>query len=150
MASGNRSIPPCPDPGNYVLVRTKEGTFWRRKRGTVKNAPVNVVLRKNNKGYKVLMPAVSRMLTLLKPYTAELSMGRITARWTGKLLKPFNETGKICLPVLIGNDLQPEYPFDSICHLPMEVMTSKQLLNIRLKTAKTIIKCKNILVNGEW
>lgn len=93
------------------------------------------------------MPAVPAMLTLLKPFTAELSMGRITARCTGKLMKPFTETGKIYFPALNGTDLQPEYLSDSLCHLPLEITTTKQLLNIRLFTVKTIIKFKNNLVS---
>ena len=40
LYTGGRK-PPNPDPGNYVWIKTKDGAYWRLKRGTLKKAKMN-------------------------------------------------------------------------------------------------------------
>jgi hypothetical protein len=94
MSSKNKKpLPPCPDPDKYILVTTKEGRFWRRKRGTVKPAILNTVFEKNVQNSKVASPAARRIVQKLQPYLFDLSTGRLIARIAGALIKSINEKG---------------------------------------------------------
>src|SRR6476620_8534868 len=62
-----RSLPPCPDPDMSVLVETKEGVYWRRKRSKERSA-TNKVLQANESLMKRCSPAAKKVLTALAPY----------------------------------------------------------------------------------
>jgi hypothetical protein len=143
-------MPPNPDPELYILVKTKEGAFWRRKRGTVTKATVNKTLSSNNDAYKVLMPAASAILRRLAPYTRSLTMGRVTIKIAGKLLKPFLETKKIKLGMLKGFDFQPEFPLDRILEADYAINTEGKRIIIRIDLEKGTVKPQNNLVTDYY
>lgn len=87
-------LPPCPDPDKYILVNTKEGPHWRKKRGTVKEAKLNTVFAKNVSNSKVASPAAKRIVQKLRPFMQELNTGRLTAKVAGALIQAINEHGK--------------------------------------------------------
>jgi hypothetical protein len=87
------NLPPCPDPEKYILVKTKEGVFWRRKRGTVKPATLNDAFAQNVINSQVASPAAKRIITKLHPFLYELDTGRLTARLAGRLIKTINQKG---------------------------------------------------------
>ena len=46
---GLDSIPPPPSPtGQYVWVKTKEGSFWRKKRGSYRPAVLNEAFQRSS------------------------------------------------------------------------------------------------------
>ncbi len=71
----DRNIPPCPLPGAYILIETKEGVFWRKKRGLGKPAVLNDVLQANVDKMKISSPAAKRILTALRPFTLSYIAG---------------------------------------------------------------------------
>lgn len=89
-----RSPGPCPDPEKYILVRTKEGDFWRRKRGTLKYARLNASFRKNVMSNKVASPAAKRVIQELRPFLRDLQTGRLQVRLTGAFIKAITEKGR--------------------------------------------------------
>lgn len=103
------NIPFCPDPQNYVLVTTREGSYWRKKRA--KNVPLNSGLSRNAEASKVVFPAASALLNKLIPCTRHMVMGRITLRLAQKLAPVFKETGALDFRNLPEFEFQPNYPF---------------------------------------
>ena len=118
MAAANRKgtkhLPPCPDPERYVRVDTREGSYWRRKRGTVKPALLNERFAANNRAYKVLMPAAARVVHHLEPYTRGLRPGRITARIAALWLPDYLSSGRISFTALEKLEFQPESPTEKL------------------------------------
>jgi hypothetical protein len=107
MSSKNsKPLPPCPDPEKYILVRTKEGEFWRKKRGTEKPARLNAVFAKNVANSKVASPAAKRIVQKLRPYLRELNTGRLTAKLAGALMKAINVNGEPDFSFLQGFEFQ--------------------------------------------
>ena len=143
-------IPPCPDPALYILVRTREGVHWRRKRGTVKTARVNTVLAANNAAHKILMPAASRIVKLLEPFTRQLDKGRITIRLASALLKPYLEKPKINYSALNEMAFQPAYPFDRLFLTSYEVRTGGKQLRLHIDIYKGCVKAQNKLVTDYY
>ena len=85
---------PCPDPDKFILVTTREGKHWRRKRGTVKKAKTNKVLSRNAMLTAPTNEAASRFLRLLHPYVFSLDKGRLHAKLAGRLKKMHQCAGK--------------------------------------------------------
>jgi hypothetical protein len=141
-----RHLPPCPDPATYILVKTKEGNFWRRKRGTVTKAALNTAFKANSRAQQVVMPAASRILRKLEPHTRSLSMGRITIKMAGKLLKKYKEKGYIHFAALEGMELQEEYPLDRLLQADYSIKEKNGELIITIDLKKGMVKPQNALV----
>jgi hypothetical protein len=99
-------LPPCPDPDKYILVKTKEGYYWRRRRGTLRPARLNAVFANNVHNSKVAAPAARRIVQKLQPFLADLDTGRLTARIIGALIKSMNDGGFPDYRYLAQADLQ--------------------------------------------
>jgi hypothetical protein len=99
-------LPPCPDPEKYILVKAKEGPYWRRKRGTVKPARLNRVFAQNVINNKVASPAAKRIIQKLRPWLQDLNTGRLTARLAGQLIKTLNQQGCLDFSLLKGFEFQ--------------------------------------------
>jgi hypothetical protein len=105
-AKKRKPLPPCPDPDKYILVNSKEGPHWRKKRGTVTTARLNTVFEKNVDNSKVASPAAKRIVQKLRPFIQELNTGRLTAKLAGALIKAINEYGEPDFFFLNGFEFQ--------------------------------------------
>ena len=114
--------PPCPDPDNYIWVETKEGSFWRKKRGTVKKATLNLRYQQSNDHMKISSPAANRIVRALRPYLTGLDVGRLSARITGKLTQSLNETNSLAFTNFAGLGIQKTPPLDSLLKAPFEIL----------------------------
>jgi hypothetical protein len=103
-----------PDPDKYILVVTKEGKYWRRKRGTVSAAKLNEACRQNAELMKLTAPAEKRIRTKLFNYTRNLITGRTGAKVSAALRKQLKATGKAGIACMKGMDLQPEHPIGEL------------------------------------
>lgn len=139
-------LPPCPDPERYVRVDTREGSFWRRKRGTVKTAALNGQLLANRNAMMVLMPVASRLLRYLEPYTRELRKGRITLRTARHWLPGYKKEGRARYRALEGLDLQPDAPLDHLLTAPCTVSEAGTVLRLGIALEKISPKAQNNLV----
>jgi hypothetical protein len=123
-----RSLPPCPDPDQYILVESKEGFFWRRKRGQKTRASKNAVLQANEDLMKICSPAASRILTALQPYRLGFEAWRVQAHFTS----------------LIRKGMKGRY-FSSVCLKGAEMQKSYHL-NHLLKSAVTVTQAGYLVV----
>jgi hypothetical protein len=99
-----------PDP-NFIWVQTKEGGFYRRKRGTVKEATLNTKLKEYQKAFSKISPVASRLKAWLEPYTYRLETGRLQGKLTAALVKSFLESGETQFTYLKDFEFQKEFPF---------------------------------------
>jgi hypothetical protein len=151
MAKGKqrsmKNIPPHPNDAAYILVTTKEGTFWRRKRGSVKPAPVNAVLARNAEASKVAGPAAKRVVDKLQPFLKGLWPGRLTVRVIGALRKAINQNGKVDFTFLEGMELLPDYPLNKLLASPYKIEIADHSLRVVIPIEKGGIKQHNNLVS---
>lgn len=133
MSYKHKPKTPCPDPEKYILVQTKEGAFWRRKRGTVTRAALNLVFTKNVSNSKVASPAAKRIVQKLRPFLRGLDAGRLTARLAGALIKTMNAKGQIDFSLLKGFEIQKHPPLDSL--LKAQIHITRQSDEIKITFA---------------
>jgi hypothetical protein len=105
-----KPLPPCPDPALYQLIKTKEGSFWRRKRGTVNPVKLNKAFAANAKAMKIASPAAAGIVNSLYTYMKGLTSGRLNSRICAGLLKHYSKTKQLSFAPLINMDIQPQYP----------------------------------------
>ncbi len=138
--------PPSPDPGNYIWVMTKEGGFWRKKRGIVKKAKLNAAYNESRKNTKICSPAASRIVRKLRPYMDGLQPGRITVRICGKLRMALNESGRLGLGCLEGFDLQPDHPIGNLLQAQVHIEQTPDELILQIPITGYTVKKLNTLV----
>ena len=115
-----RSLPPCPDPDHYVLVETKEGCYWRRKRNKKTPTANNAVFQANEAAVKLCSPAASRLLTALLPYRFGFENWRVHVHFT-TLLRKGMKGRYVSYACLKGAELQKAYKLDHLLHSPVTV-----------------------------
>jgi len=115
MAKRKRKPDPIvPFSEEYIWVKTRESSFWRRKRGTVRPATLNKSFQENVSHAKVAGPAAVRLLGKLHPYMLKMAPGRITLRICNLFIKTLNQKGKMDFSLFRGLDLQEKYPIDKL------------------------------------
>lgn len=148
MFFSNKNIPPCPDPDKYVLVVTKEGSFWRRKRGSVRRAALNEKLKGVADAMKVCSPAARRIAAKLRLFTNRLETGRLHSRIYGRLIKQFSKDGVAGLSCLEGMELQPRFPLEGLLKGEYTITVKDGLLKLHVPIRDHTIKRNSQLVSG--
>lgn len=137
-------LPPCPDPEQYILVKTKEGDFWRRKRQ--KQSPVNRSLSANVSATEIVSPAVKRIRNKLEEYTRKLDTGRLHGRLTGLLNKTYKTKGFIDYSALKGFEFQPDHPLARLLLTRFIVNTGSEFTELLIPVTSGVLKKQNDLV----
>lgn len=136
-----RPTTPCPDPELYIFVRTKNGAFWRRKRGTVKPVQLNEDFQRNAEATFITSPAAKRIVKALEPYLrGPLQKGYLLARLSGQLKKVLNEKGHIDFTYLAGFDFQPDWPLERRLLNDYKLKQNGSLLEIHLDIDEYLLK----------
>jgi len=115
-----RSLPPCPDPDQYVLVESKEGLYWRRKPGKKSQLTKNAAFQANEDAMKICSPAASRLLTALLPYREGFEKWRVQAHFT-TLLRRGLKGRYFSYNCLKGAELQKSYRLDHLLKSSVDV-----------------------------
>jgi hypothetical protein len=142
--------PPNPDPENCVWVTTREGGYWKRKRGTVKKAKLNRAFKEGVDLMKLSAPATSRILLKLKPYMSGLHLGRINASISGRLRRELKNTGKLNLSCLKGLDLQQQHPLEKLLETAIKIQRTEHELTVSIPVAEHTVKRINTLVTNYY
>jgi hypothetical protein len=143
----NEHQPNGPDPGKYVLVVTKEGQYWRRKRGSSKKAVLNEAFQHHVGLVKITAPAAKRIVTKLRYYTERLETGRLTLKIAGLLRRQMKENGDASILCLKDLDLQPYYPIHQLLQSNYPVTVHNGLLEVAIDINYYTIKKHNGLVS---
>jgi hypothetical protein len=142
--------PPNPDPGRYVWIKTKNGGYWRLKRGTIKEAKPNRAFQESGGRMKESAPATSRILKKLKPFMKGLDIGRLNAHISGLLRTSITETGKLSLACLNKLDFQRDHPIGRLLGVdPKTEITTHEFI-LSLLIIDNTIKWRNTLVTNYY
>lgn len=121
MPKKNNYLPdPKANPETYILVRSKYGWFYRRKRGTKTKAALNATLQANKERQAVLVACASRFYRLLAACGAGFKEGGLWSKVNELFWKsPTNEFADF-IRQTEGLELHKKYPltrFNAACTL---------------------------------
>ena len=142
--------PPPPDAQNYILVKTREGSFWRRKRGTVKKTELNKAFQKNVETTALASPIARRIKDKLQEFLKGLDTGRFIANVSARLKKIYNRTGEWNFSLLEDYDLQPDRPLGEILKRSYSLIEKNGELTIRIPIEKETVKRHTKLVTDYY
>ena len=142
--------PPQADGQGYVLVETKEGSYWRRKRGTVKKAELNKVFQKNAEATTLASPAARRVQEKLEEFLKGLSTGRFIANVSAKLKQSYTKTGALNFSLLDGYELQPDHPLTELLRGNYSATEKNEEVMIRIRIDKNTVRRHNKLVTDYY
>jgi hypothetical protein len=145
----NGDLPPCPDPDLYILVKTREGSFWRRKRGTVTPARLNSAFAKNVSNTKLASPAARRIIRNLHPFLVDLHTGRLTARLTGLLVKTINQKGVFDFSLLKGFEFQ-QPALEKLLFTQVDVRPGKREITLSIPLYPGVVARRGNLVKDYY
>jgi len=143
----NEDPGPNPDPENYMLVETKEGRYYRRKRGRVKRAVLNATLQQSSDSIKVCSPVASKMAAALRKDLRGLDTGRMIARFTALLRKALHKNGKPDYSFFVDYDFQPDHPIDGLLRVPYRCQEKKGNIELQIQLIPEAVKKHNPLVS---
>lgn len=137
----------APDPQQFILVKSKEGWHYRRRRGTVKKAVLNEACQASSDGLKVCGPAAKRLRGCLAGSFRGLAVGRVQARFGECLKKALRQQRRIDFSAFAGYDFQRDHPLDSLLRVPSTVETDRGEARVRIPLAAGAVKQKSALVS---
>jgi len=139
-----------PDPKRYILVKTKEGSHFRQKRGLVTPAVLNDTLQKSADSIKVCSPAAKRIAAVLWQHLRGLETGRSIARISGLLRKALRMNGKLDFSLFGDFEFQPYRPLDALLKAPYECQEKDGRIEVEIPIHKAGVKRLNPLVTGYY
>jgi hypothetical protein len=140
-------IPPCPgNPEDYVLVKTRERTFWRKKRGTVTPITLTGKFLSNVEVMSVVSPAARRVMVAMEPYMRGIRRGRLNDRIGNCFRKSLEEKGCLRLGYLKGLEFQREHPMDLLVRGQYFVSVIDGRVRVELDSAQLYVEPLNPLV----
>lgn len=145
-----RNLPPCPDPENYIALKTKKRAFWRRKRGTLTPVKLNKTFKKNVSAMSLSSAAAKRIRVALDPYTQPLQMGAVHIRLTRIIMKQYKESGIISVTALKDIDLQKKQYFNHSWHSIHKCSRAGKEINITISPFYSVVKPLNTLVTDYY
>lgn len=147
----SRKPPPCPgDPRDYILVTTREGLHWRRRRGTVKPAPLNAGFQASKEATKLVAPACKQIRTALEPYLRGLQPGRLNNRMGTALRHSLAENGRLELSCLKGVELQREHPLEAMLTAAYRIRVDKDTVRMEIPIEPHTVTPLNRLVTDYY
>jgi hypothetical protein len=144
----NKRVPPCPDPDRYILVRTKEGMYWRRQRGSVKKAKLNDALQQGAMMLKECSAMSRRIRARLGEYFSRLETGRLHVRVWTHLRRALKETGHAGLQCLEGLEIQKRFPLERLLTCWYSVTVKDRMVDVRIPIGADRIKQNSGIVTG--
>jgi hypothetical protein len=144
----NGRVPPCPDPDRYILVRTKEGMHWRRKRGSVKKAKLNDALQQSAVMLRQCSAMSRRIRARLGEYFSRLETGRLHLRVCARLRHAMKETGHARLQCLEGLEIQERFPLERLLTGWYSVTVKDGMVDVRIPVGADTIKQNSGIVTG--
>ncbi len=137
-------------PQAYVFIETKEGGYWRLKRGTVKKAVLNKAMKQSSRLLTKASHAGGAIRNALAEFTYDLATGRLGNRVNRLLMQSLKEKKVIDFSYLEGLEFQDAYLFDRLVKTPCFFETDKQkkVFRFGIDISENSVKQFNKLVTG--
>jgi len=123
-------LPVCPDPELYIAVHTKEGSFWRRKRGSVKVATLNNAFKTTANNAAITGPIAKRICQKMQPFTDGLDTGRQTIAIINLLNKSMAKNALIDYSFFVNYEFQKRHPLNALLEAGYRLAVKKDMLSI--------------------
>ena len=146
-----RSALPPPPPANaheYILVKSKEGPHWRKRRGSNKEATLNRAWQQSADSTVLFSHAARRIKNKLSDFLRGLETGRFLARVGGLLKKAYKPSGEISFSLLQDYELQPYRPLGDLLSGGYMVEEKDQQLIVTLPVDATAVKRLSSLITA--
>lgn len=140
----------APDPQHFLLIHTKEGSHYRRRRGTVKPAPLNASCQLRSDALSLSSPAARRLRGCLQDVFRGLEVGRANARLSRGLQQSFLTKGRFDFSGLAGYDFQKQHPMDILLLAPYSVKTEAGKIVVRIPVNQRSVKQKSALASDYY
>lgn len=137
----------APDPQRYILVKTREGSYYRLRRGLGKPARLNASFRHSADSTKLSSPAARRLRRCLSETFRGLDLGRVNARFGALLKKALHQNGRFDFSAFTGYEFQKDHPLDRLLLAPYTVQTVHGEVQVRIPPALNAVKQKSALVS---
>ena len=132
MKIKKKGLPVCPDPELYQAVHTKEGSFWRRKRGSVKPAVLNNAFKTTANNAAITGPIAKRICQIMQPFTDGLDTGRQTIAMINLLNKSMVKNAAIDYSFFTNYEFQKEHPLDELLEAGYKLIVKKGMLCVEI------------------
>ena len=132
MKIKKKGLPVCPDPELYQAVHTKEGSFWRRKRGSVKPAVLNNAFKTTANNAAITGPIAKRICQIMQPFTDGLDTGRQTIAMINLLNKSMAKNAAIDYSFFTNYEFQKEHPLDELLEAGYKLIVKKDMLCVEI------------------
>jgi hypothetical protein len=136
-------IPYCAEPDQHVLVKTREGIHWRKKR---KNGKLNESLATNVDLSKISGPAARQVVQKLRPYLNGITTGRVTLRIINRLKRGLKDYKRIDFTSLLGLEIQRDHSLNELLQGCYSIEKHKETLSIIITIEMDTIKRHSQLV----
>lgn len=145
-----RDVGPNPDPECYILISTKEGCYYRLKRGLNKPANLNSAYLRSAESTKLCSPAAKRMVRALTVHLRGLQTGRLMARFTGALKKAYHRNGALDFSFFKDYDFQVEHPLETLLKVPYQCEVQKGMVQVQIPIDGYSVRRLSGLVSGYY
>ena len=132
MKSKKKALPVCPDPALYIAVHTKEGSFWRRKRGSVKPIVLNNAFKATANNAAISGPIAKSICRKLQPFTEGLDTGRQTIAIINMLNKSLAKNSAVDYSFFINFDFQKRFPLVRLLEAGYRFDIKKDMLCVEI------------------
>jgi hypothetical protein len=146
----NRTARENPDPERYILVVTKEGSYFRLKRGLNKPAVLNAAYQQSSDSTTVCGPAAKRMAMILRKHLQGLDTGRLIARFTGLLRKAFHKNGTVDFSFFDDYDFQRDHPLDDLLKASYKCHEKDSVVQVEIPIQRGGVKRHSSLVTDYY
>ena len=145
MKSKKKALPVCPDPTLYIAVHTKEGSFWRRKRGSVKPIVLNNAFKATANNAAISGPIAKRICRKLQPFTDGLDTGRQTITMINLLNKSLAKNAVVDYSFFTHYEFQKRFPLDKLLEAGYKFDIKKDMLCVEIDLSFEPMKRHNKL-----
>ena len=146
----NSKVPPCPDPDKYVLVRGKNGYYWRRKRGTVKPAVLNETLARSAAITSKTNRAAKHMMSLLSVFTQRMALGMATTEAGGAFKRAYLKDGRMDFRFMheIKFQREEEYPIHKLFTGSVYLQIERGSIQLQVGVGSLNVKAPSVKAEG--
>ena len=145
MKNKKKGLPACPDPALYIAVHTKEGSFWRRKKGSVKPVGLNSAFTTTANNAAISGPIAKRICRKLQPFTDGLDTGRQTIAMINLLNKSLANSTVVDYSFFENYEFQKRFPLDKLLEAGYKFDVKKDMLCVEIDLSFEPMKRHNKL-----
>jgi hypothetical protein len=104
-------LPPCPDWNKYIMVHTREGYYWRKKRGADHKVEINSELSANAEAIRITTPLVRQFLNSISHHLKRHYGERMFLRMNHAFKKCLKKNGRVDYSATKDFVFYPRNPF---------------------------------------